>query len=116
MTVSVDELVSGSFNFFLWADNETVSNQITTVEDNSHHVVDLKLIGECYVGINKFFFSHTEIVILYYSLNKRILERKMEMANIKKLTLSKLMPLEKITDILPKQKKNSGFMVLLLEN
>jgi hypothetical protein len=63
LAVSVDELVSGSFNFFLWADNESVGSfLVRTVEDESHHVVDLKLVGECYVGINKFFFNQAEIV------------------------------------------------------
>lgn len=64
MIVSVDELVNGSFNFFLWADNEAGGSfHAKTPDDESHQqVVDLKLIGECYVGINKFFFSQAEIV------------------------------------------------------
>jgi hypothetical protein len=61
MSVHVSELVNGSFAFFLWANNDTIKKRVNP-DESADTIIDLKLIGECHIGINKFFFSDAEIV------------------------------------------------------
>jgi hypothetical protein len=65
MEINVRELYNGAFQFFLWSNKEVKpitaaqKNDISNLshEENSEY----HLIGECYIGINKFYFG--EVIV-----------------------------------------------------
>ena len=65
--MNIRELVSGSFQFYLWTNKEQINtpNQANKDQDDSGEVyIDHRLVAECYIGMNKFFFGQAEIVII----------------------------------------------------
>ena len=66
MNINVRELATGTFQFFLWANKDGLNKSTSDEEDSdfsSEEVyIDHKLIGECFIGMNKFFFGDDEFV------------------------------------------------------
>lgn len=64
--VNIRELASGSFQFFLWAKQDVLNTSVSGDDSSDYSseevYIDHKLIGECFIGMNKFFFTEPPAV------------------------------------------------------
>ena len=61
MNANVRELTNGTFQFFLWANKDELNKSTSLIDDDDNSdfsgeevYIDHKLVGECFVSMNKF--------------------------------------------------------------
>ena len=68
MNINVRDLATGTFQFFLWANKEGLNKSISEDESMDYSTdevyIDHKLVGECFIGMSKFFSDDNDNVII----------------------------------------------------